>query len=173
MTSRNLVSEFEEEFRKTKAGCEKALSQIDDAGLHAQINLQQNSVAVVIQHVGGNLVSRFTDFMTSDGEKPFRNRDGEFEERHLSRAQLMEIWERGWQCLFVAILPLTDTDLSKTVMIRKEPHTVHKALLRACTHLSWHASQLALIGKHLKGSDWNFLTIPPKQSAEFNRSKGL
>ena len=173
MTSRNLVSEFEEEFRKTKAACEKAISQIGDAGLQTRINDQQNSVGVVIQHVGGNLVSRFTDFMTSDGEKPDRNRDGEFEDRQLSRAQLMDIWERGWACLFAAIAPLTDADLGKTVMIRKEPHTVHKALLRACTHLSWHASQFALIGKHLKGDSWKYLTIPPKQSADFNRSKGL
>jgi hypothetical protein len=173
MTSRYLVSEFEEEFRKAKAGCEKALSQIDDAGLHARINDQQNSAAVVIQHVGGNLVSRFTDFMTADGEKPDRNRDGEFEDRQLPRGELLEIWNRGWACLFAAIAPLTDADLGKTVMIRKEPHTVHKALLRACTHLSWHASQFALIGKHLKGDGWKYLTIPPKQSAEFNRSKGL
>jgi hypothetical protein len=173
MTSRNIVSEFEEEFRKTKAGCEKALSQIDDAGLHAQINADQNSPAIIIQHVGGNLVSRFTDFLTADGEKPNRDRENEFADRQLSRSELMEIWERGWNCLLSAVAPLTDEDLSKIVMIRNEPHSVHKALLRASTHLSWHAAQFALIGKHLKGADWKYLTIPPKRSTEFNRSKGM
>ena len=173
MTSRTLVTEFEDEFRNIKRACEKAISQIDDGSLHAKINAEQNSVAVVIQHVGGNLVSRFTDFLTADGEKPGRNREGEFEDRQLSRSQLMEIWERGWSCLLTAIAPLTDADLSKTAMIRKEPHSVHKALLRAATHLSWHAAQFAMIGKHFKGTDWKYLTIPPKQSGDFNQSKGL
>jgi hypothetical protein len=173
MTSRDRVMEFETEFRKTKAGCEKAISQIDDAGLHARVNAHQNSVAVIMQHVGGNLVSRFTDFLTTDGEKPNRDRENEFVDRKLSRSELMALWERGWSCLFTAIAPLTDADLSKTVMIRNEPHSVSKALLRAATHLSWHASQFALIGKHLQGEAWKYLTIPPKESAEFNRARGI
>ena len=173
MTSRDRVAEFEDEFRKIKAGCERAMSQLDDAGLHAQINAHQNCIAVVLQHISGNLTSRFADFFATDGEKANRDREGEFADRKLSRAALMQLWEKGWYCLFTAIAPMTETDLSKTVMIRNEPHSVNKALLRAAIHLSWHASQIALIGKHVKGEDWKYLTIPPKGSADFNRAKGL
>lgn len=173
MNDRTMLNALETEFRKTKRQAEAAVAQVDDAGLHARLNAQQNSIAVIVQHVAGNLVSRFTDFLTTDGEKPGRDREGEFVDRQLSREQLMELWERGWGCLFDAIGGLTDADLARTVMIRNEPHTVGLALVRQTAHYAWHAGQIALLAKHFKGDGWQYLTIPPGGSAEFNRKMGV
>ncbi len=173
MRERLMIGAFEEEFRKTKAMAEKAMLQVGDEALHAQINPRQNSVAVIVQHVGGNLLSRFTDFLISDGEKPSRDRDSEFVETALSRAELMELWERGWGCLFETLEALVDADMAKVVTIRREPHTVLKALVRASSHMAWHASQVALIAKHLAGEEWKYLTIAPKGTAAFNRKMGV
>jgi hypothetical protein len=173
MTDKPMLQVIEEEFRKTKGMAEGAMAQVDDAGLHAQINPRQNSIAVVVQHMAGNMVSRFTDFLTTDGEKPTRDRESEFADKSLPRPQLIAQWERGWKCLFDAIEPLRDADLDRIVTIRKEPHTVLKALVRQTAHYAWHAGQIALIAKHLKGEGWQYLTIPPRGSAEFNRKKGL
>jgi hypothetical protein len=172
MDDRQVIQTFEDEFRKTKAMTEKAMAQVSDVALHAQINPHQNSIAVIVQHVAGNLLSRFTEFLSTDGEKPWRDRETEFTDRNLARPQLAELWERGWNCLFAALAPLRDGDLSKTVLIRNEPHSVLRALVRATAHCAWHASQVALISKHFVGSEWHYLTIPPKSSAEFNRKMG-
>ena len=174
MSDRTAIEAFESEFRKTKATCEGAMRQVDDVGLHAQINDgRQNSIAVIVQHLHGNMLSRWTDFLGSDGEKPSRDRDGEFVERGLPRDELMRVWEEGWRCLFDALAPLTDADLGRTVMIRREPHTVGLALVRQMAHYSWHAGQIALIAKHLAGEKWKYLTVPPGGSGEFNRKMGL
>ena len=149
------------------------MEQVSDEQLHIAINPQQNSIAVIMQHMAGNMLSRFTDFITSDGEKPTRDRDGEFVERNLGRGELMAMWARGWGCIFGAIAPLNDEDLSRIVMIRGEPHTVSAALARQVAHYAWHAGQIALIAKHLKGEGWRYLTIPPRGSAEFNRRMGV
>src|SRR5579864_8473848 len=109
----------------------------------------------------GNMLSRWTDFLISDGEKPSRDRDGEFVDRGLSREQIMTLWEGAWHCVFDALAPLTDADLGRTVMIRKEPHTVALAIVRQIAHYSWHAGQIALVGKHLAGDRWKYLTVPP------------
>ena len=173
MSTRTTIEAFETEFRKTKSSCEAAIGQLDDAGLHARINPLQNSVAVIIQHLHGNMLSRWTDFLSSDGEKPTRNREAEFAERHLSRERLTGLWEEGWRCVFGALAELTDADLGRTVMIRNEPHTVALAIARQLAHYGWHAGQIALIGKHLLGDRWNYLTVPPGGSSAFNREQGV
>ena len=173
MSGRDLILAFEKEFQKSRSYCERAIGQLDDASLHVQINPQQNNIATIMQHVSGNLLSRFTDFLTSDGEKPTRNRDAEFIDQNLSRAELMALWNKAWTCVFDALASLTDSDLSRVITIRKEPHTVQLALIRSCAHAAWHAAQIALIAKHVKGSDWQYLTVPPGGSAEFNRKMGM
>lgn len=162
-----------DEFRKTQRGVEACLAQLDDDELHVRINPLQNSVAVILQHVAGNLRSRWTDFLRSDGEKPDRDRETEFEETRLSRAELMRRWQAGWQALFEALSPLTDADLSRIVLIRREPHTVFQAILRQTAHYNLHLGQIQLIGKHLRGPAWKYLSIPPGQSASFNQRMGL
>jgi hypothetical protein len=173
MTNRTTIKAFETEFRNAKSACERAMRQLDEAQLHAQINPQQNSIAVIVQHLHGNMLSRFTNFLTSDGEKPTRNREGEFADRKLSREALMALWEEGWQCVFAAIVPLGDEDLPRTVLIRNEPHTVALAIARQVAHYNWHAGQIALIGKHLLGETWNYLTVPPGGSGAFNQKMGM
>ncbi|MGH7176399.1 MAG: DUF1572 family protein [Tepidisphaeraceae bacterium] len=171
--NRTTIEAFESEFDRSKRYAESTMSQLTDADLHAQLNPRQNSVAVIIQHLHGNMLSRFTDFLTSDGEKPTRDRDREFVDRNLSRAQLMALWDQGWECVFDAMANLTDADLPRTVTIRAEPHTVALAITRQVAHYAWHAAQIALIGKHLVGERWKYLTIPPGGSSEFNKHKGL
>ena len=173
MEGRQFLAAFEQEFSRTKSMSEASIAQVSDEDLHRRINPQQNSISVVMQHVAGNLLSRFTDFLTSDGEKPNRDRESEFADHQLSRAQLMDIWERGWTCLFAALAPLNDEDLGRTVFIRNEPHTILKALVRASAHCAWHASQIALIAKHFTGADWKYLTIPPGGSNAFNQARGV
>lgn len=173
MSGRHLFEAFGSGFRKTKLQTERAIAQVDDAGLHLRLNARQNSVAVIVQHMAGNMFSRFTDFLIAHGEKPSRDREGEFVDRQLSRPELMDLWERGWTCLFDALAPLSDADLARTVMIRREPHTIFLALVRQTAHYAWHAGQIALIAKHFKGEGWQYLTIPPGGSAEFNRTMGL
>jgi hypothetical protein len=123
--------------------------------------------------MAGNMRSRFTDFLTTDGEKPDRNREGEFEEQNVSRQQIMAWWEEGWRTVFDALSPLTDADLSRTVMIRNEPHTVFAAINRQTAHYAYHVGQILLIAKHIRGEGWTYLSIPPGGSEQFNRDKGL
>lgn len=162
-----------EEFRKTKQMAEKCFAQLADADFHVRINPHQNSIAVIIQHLAGNMHSRWTDFLTSDGEKPGRDRESEFEERKLPRAQLMERWERGWAVLFDALQDLPDADLQRVVYIRNEPHTVFCAINRQTAHYNLHIGQIQLIAKHIRGAGWQYLSIPPGGSKEFNARMGV
>ncbi len=171
--SRLHLQTFEAEFQKTKSMIDRSLSQLSDVDLHYQLNPLQNSAAAILQHISGNQRSRFTDLLTTDGEKPSRNREAEFADQHLPRAQLLTLWEAAWSILFAALAPLTDADLEKIVTIRNEPHTVLKALLRASTHCAWHAAQIALIAKHLRQQDWQYLTISPGGSSAFNQKMGM
>jgi hypothetical protein len=161
------------EFRNTKQMAEKCFAQLGDDQLHKRINPHQNSIAVIVQHVSGNMLSRWTNFLTSDGEKPDRNRESEFDERKLPRAQLMERWERGWSALFDALEGLTDADLWRIVHIRNEPHTVFHAINRQTAHYNLHLGQIQLIAKHLRGEAWNYLSIPPGGTKEFNARMGV
>ena len=158
-----------DEFQKIKKLADKSIEQLSDDQLHVKIDAEANSVAVIMRHLAGNMRSRWVDFLASDGEKPGRLRDREFEEVAQTRAELMAEWEHGWQCLFSALTPLTDADLQRTIIIRGEPHSVYKAMSRQVAHYAGHAYQILLLAKHLRGTGWKTLSIPRGQSEEFNR----
>lgn len=161
------------EFRKTKSIAEGAMAQLADEQLFVRINLRQNSIAAIVRHMAGNMLSRFTDFLTTDGEKPGRDREREFDDAPVPRAELMALWERGWRCVFDAVESLTDADLSRVVTIRTEPHTVFQAVNRQTAHYAYHVGQILLIAKHLKGDGWQYLTIAPGQTRQFNQKMGM
>jgi hypothetical protein len=173
MSSRAFLQTFEGEFQKTKSMADRCIAQLSDDELHFQLNPLQNSVAAILQHMAGNMRSRFTDFLTTDGEKTTRDRESEFADQHLPRQQLLDLWTTGWNTLFAALAPLTDADLTRIVTIRNEPHTVLKAINRQTAHYAWHAAQIALIAKHLRQHAWQYLTIPPGGSDTFNQKMGI
>ena len=157
------------EFRKLKGFGDKALAQISEEDWLRQLDLESNSIAIVVKHIVGNMRSRWTDFLTTDGEKPDRNRDTEFEDPPATRAELMELWERGWKLLFSALEPLSDADLARTITIRTEPHSVTQAINRQIAHYSYHVGQIVYLARHFAGDKWQSLTIPKKKSGEFNK----
>lgn len=148
------------QFGKIKKHVEDALAQVTDDDLTKPIDPESNSLALILKHMAGNLRSRFTDFLTTDGEKPDRNRDAEFEDAPPSAA-LMTEWERGWSILFAALESLTPSDLLKDVHIRGQRHTVIEALHRALVHQSHHAGQVVFLAKHLRSSEWK--TLSPRR----------
>ena len=150
---------------------EKTFEQIGDDQLNWQYNTQSNSIGVIIQHLNGNMLSRFTDFLTSDGEKTWRNRETEFEEKNLSRSDLMNLWQKGWDCLFKAIGDLTDEDLGRIVLVRNQQHTVEEAINRQLAHYAYHIGQIVYIGRMAAGDDWKSLSIPKGQSGRYNAKK--
>jgi len=156
-------------FRNYKKLAERAIQQIDDEDFFKTIDAESNSVAVIVKHIAGNLHSRWRDFMTSDGEKPDRNRDTEFEMVADTRESLIQFWETGWQMLFGNIEPLTVEDFSKTVSIRGEPHTIVEAINRQLTHYSYHIGQIVFLAKHFRSADWKTLSVPKNKSAQFNQ----
>ena len=156
-------------FRNYKKLAERAIQQIDDEDFFKTIDAESNSVAVIVKHIAGNLHSRWRDFMTSDGEKPDRNRDTEFEMVADTRESLMQFWETGWQTLFDNIEPLAVEDFSRTVSIRGEPHTIIEAINRQLTHYSYHIGQIVFLAKHLRSADWKTLSVPKNKSAQFNQ----
>jgi hypothetical protein len=156
-------------FRYYKRLAERAMEQVSDADLFAELGPETNSIAIVIKHMSGNMRSRWTDFLTSDGEKPSRDRDSEFEAPPQTRAQVLEMWEQGWACLFTAIEPLTDEDLTRTVFIRDEAHSVMQTINRQVAHYQYHIGQIVLLARHFAGDRWQSLSIPRKGSAEFNQ----
>jgi uncharacterized damage-inducible protein DinB len=155
-------------FRYYKTLGERAMAQCPDEALFESLDAESNSIAIVVKHMAGNMRSRWMDFLTTDGEKPDRNRDTEFEDAPKTRAALMELWERGWKYVFDALEPLSDQDLIRTITIRTEPHSVTQAINRQVAHYSYHVGQIVYVAKHLAGSKWQTLTIPKKKSAEFN-----
>ena len=156
-------------FRYYKKLGERAMAQCPDDALFASLDAESNSIAIIVKHMAGNMRSRWTDFLTTDGEKPDRNRDTEFEDAPKTRAELMELWERGWKYVFDALEPLDDKDLVRTITVRTEPHSVMQAINRQIAHYSYHVGQIVYVAKHLAGSKWQTLTVPKKKSAEFNR----
>ena len=166
---RNFHSDAVQSFRNYKKLAERAMDQVSDEEFFATIDDEANSIAVVVKHIAGNLVSRWSDFLTTDGEKPTRDRDAEFEIREDSRAALMEYWEMGWKTLFDNIEPLTVEDFSKILTIRGQVHTIVEALNRQLTHYSYHIGQIVLLAKHFKSADWTSLSIPKNRSADFNQ----
>ena len=156
-------------FRYYKKLAERAMEQVPDAGLFHADNAQSNSIAILAKHIAGNARSRWTDFLTTDGEKPDRHRDTEFEDPPETREALLAAWEDGWSRLFAALEPLTDADLTRTVTIRGEPHSVMQAVNRAMAHYASHVGQILMLAKSLVGEDWKSLSVPRGQSEEFNR----
>ena len=156
-------------FRQYKTLAERAMEQLTDQQLFHSIDPESNSVAIIVKHMAGNMRSRWTDFLTSDGEKPNRDRDSEFVEPPSDRKSLMEAWENGWQCVFRALEPLTDADLGRPVMIRGEAHSVMQAINRQVAHYSNHVGQIVFLSKHLAHAHWQTLSVPRNRSAEYNR----
>lgn len=163
-----LVRTTVEELQKVKQLAEGAIGQLDDEQLWARIDPESNSVAVLMRHMAGNMRSRWTDFRTSDGEKPDRLRDQEFEDATLSRDALLAEWNDGWARVFSALELLSDDDLQATVFIREEPHTIYRAIVRQIVHYAGHTYQILALAKHLKGAAWTTLSIPRGQSEVFN-----
>lgn len=155
-------------FHYYKNLAERALQQVTDEQLHTLLDEDANSIAIVMKHMAGNMKSRWTDFLSSDGEKPWRNRDNEFVAPERTRNSLMEMWEEGWECLFTALQSITDADLGRTVTIRGEAHSVLQAINRQVAHYAYHCGQIVLLAKHFQHSVWNPLTVPKGKSAEFN-----
>ena len=168
LTSR--IQDSTELFRYYKKLAERAMAQCPDEGLLATLDGESNSIAIIVKHMVGNMRSRWTDFLTTDGEKPDRHRDTEFEEPVKSREELLAAWERGWKYLFDALGGLSDTDLTRTVLIRTEPHSVMQAINRQVAHYSYHVGQITFLAKHFsaEAGKWMALTVPRKKSAAFN-----
>lgn len=158
-------------FEQYKLLAEKAIAQMDDEDLKWKANEDSNSVVNIMKHMWGNMLSRWTDFLTTDGEKTWRKRDEEFEDENMTTADQMQRWEEGWRCVFAAIGELTEADLVKTVYIRNEPHTVSDAIMRQIAHYAYHVGQIVYIAKERSRKEWNSLSIPRNKSAAFNESK--
>ena len=156
-------------FRYHKGLVERAIAQLSDEQLLAVLDGEANSIGVIVKHLTGNMRSRFTDFLTTDGEKPGRDRDAEFENPPGSRAELMALWEEGWNCVFTAIEPITEEDLQRSITIRGEAHSVMQAINRQVAHYAYHCGQIVLLAKHFKSGQWQTVSIPRRKSAEYNR----
>lgn len=147
---------------------EAAMAQVSDADLVTALDPEMNSIALIVKHVAGNMRSRWKGFPEADGEKPDRNRDTEFEAPPATRAELMKLWEDGWACIFTALDPLTDADLSRDTFIRNERHSVLQAINRQLAHYSYHVGQIVFLAKHLQSENWKSLSVPRGHSAGFN-----
>src|SRR3981081_2374317 len=155
-------------FRYYKRLGDNAIAQCPDDRLCADIDPESNSVAIIVKHMAGNMRSRWSNFLTTDGEKPDRQRDTEFEDAPATRAEIVAMWDAGWNYLIEALTSLTDADLSRAITIRTEPHSVTQAINRQVAHYSYHVGQIVYLARHLAGSNWRTLTIPTNQSGEFN-----
>jgi len=160
-----LIDDFRTDFARYKQMGEQAMAQMTDDALNVVPPPDGNSVAMIVRHISGNLVSRFTDFLTTDGEKPNRHRDDEFETQQYTRAQVQEIWERGWRVVLQTLSELDDSTLQRTVSIRQEQMTVHRALTRSLAHIAYHVGQIVLLGKTAAGDAWKTLSIPKRKHA--------
>ena len=157
-------------FEANKRLADRAVEQVPDEKLHVALSSDTNSIAVIMKHVAGNLLSRWTDFLTTDGEKPRRDRDSEFIDSFKSRAEVLELWERGWACLMTTLKNLKPDDLGKTVTIRGEPHSVPLAMERSLGHTCYHIGQIVQLARIHAGDNWKTLTIPRGQSETYNQA---
>lgn len=158
---------IQERFNSVKELGDKTIDQLSDDDIHWVLNDGSNSIAVIVKHLNGNMTSRWSDFLTSDGEKPYRNRELEFEDTISSKQELMTSWDKGWTILFQSLSELEEKDLLKTVYIRGEGHTVLEAIERQLAHYAYHIGQIVFIGKQLKGTNWESLSIPKGESEEY------
>ena len=156
-------------FKEYKRLGEKTFDQLNEDEMHFQPNKESNSIAIIIQHLNGNMVSRWTNFLSEDGEKEWRNRDDEFEVHQFSKQQLMDKWNEGWKVVLETLQSLTANDLTKNITIRSQPLNVVDAINRQLAHYSYHVGQIVYLGRWLRQADWNSLTIPKNQSNEYNQ----
>ncbi|MCB0430066.1 MAG: DUF1572 family protein [Flavobacteriales bacterium] len=160
-----------QQFEAYKALGEKTFAQLPDEKLFWQYNADSNSIATVVKHMWGNMLSRWTDFLTTDGEKEWREREAEFENDITTREELLKKWKEGWGCLLGALHSLSEEDLQKQVKIRNQPHTVPEAIFRQLAHYSYHVGQIVYVGKMIADGDWQSLSIPKGGTAAFNKEK--
>jgi uncharacterized damage-inducible protein DinB len=156
-------------FRYYKKLAEGAMEQVSDEQLFTALDEEMNSIAIIAKHMAGNMRSRWTDFLTSDGEKPDRNRDTEFVAPPATRKDLMQVWNDGWERIFQALELLSNKDLEREIFIRGEAHSVMQAINRQIAHYAYHCGQIVFLAKHLKGNSWKTLSVPRNKSADFNR----
>ena len=159
------------QFQYYKLLGDKTFAQISERDLHWQFNEGSNSTAIIVKHIVGNMLSRWTNLLTEDGEKPWRRRDDEFVDTYETKEEMLADWERGWQCLFSAIEPLTDNDLERIIYIRNHGHTVTEAINRQLAHYSYHIGQIVLLGKMINNNEWESLSIPKGESTAYNKNK--
>jgi len=165
-----VLNDFIDEYAKYKIIGDKALKQVPDSVLNQVIATDNNSIAILVRHISGNLISRFTDFLTTDGEKPWRNRDSEFEDADYNRESVQKMWTAGWDLLESELAKLSDEDLSKTVFIRGHAMTVHAALSRSLAHTAHHIGQIVLLARIHSESPWQWISIPKGGSATYNKN---
>lgn len=166
----SVITSILDEYKRYRALAEAAIGQVDDAELVRLGPAGGNSIDILIRHLAGNLKSRFTDFRTSDGEKPWRHRDDEFEAVSLSRAELMAGWDAAWATVLGEVSKLTDDDLSETVTVRRQPLRIDEALHRSLAHTAYHVGQIVYLAKEMRGEAWRTLSIPKGKSEEYNRT---
>lgn len=171
MTIDNYLQSVRKQFQYYKVLGERTFDQLRDADLFWQYNEESNSIAITVNHLHGNMLSRWTDFLTTDGEKDWRDREAEFHSSIQSRAILIDRWEEGWSCLFTALDTLNQESIELPVYIRNQQHTIYEAINRQMMHYAYHVGQIVYIGRMIRGSEWQSLSIPKGQSAAFNASK--
>lgn len=165
-----MLKDFSDEYARYRSIGENAIQQVSDEALNEVLSPDINSIAMIVRHISGNLLSRFTDFQTSDGEKPWRDRDSEFEETTYDRQDVEQMWAKGWEVLETALLELKDEDLQRNVYIRGQAWTIHGALCRSLAHVSYHVGQIVLSARILNGGNWQSISVPKGQSREYNRN---
>ena len=169
--TRSIIASYEKQFNYYRSLGEKAIAQVSDEQLISHKSVEDNSIAVIVKHLWGNMRSRWTDFLNSDGEKEWRQRDDEFLLEDYSRKMMIERWDEGWDCLFSALSELDDSQLTQTIYIRNQGHSVQEAINRQLAHYSYHVGQIVVLAKQCAGENWKSLSIPRNQSAEFNKQK--
>jgi len=171
MDAANYIESVRKQFQYYRTLGDRTFVQLEDSELFHRPQSKTNSIAMIVKHIAGNMKSRFTDFLDSDGEKPWRNRETEFDDSIRTRAALLQIWEAGWDCLDQAIDSVTEEDFTRLVYIRNQGHTLPEALNRQMGHYAYHVGQIVWIGTMIKGSDWQSLSIPKGESAQFNSKR--
>lgn len=169
--SNNYLESARKQFEYYKQLGDRTFDQLAEEDLFWQFNPESNSIAIIVRHLWGNMLSRWTDFLTSDGEKEWRNRDAEFEASIKTERELREKWEAGWACVFTALDSINEDNFQTTVYIRNMGHTIPEAVNRQMAHYAYHVGQIVFIGRMIKGQDWQSLSIPKGQSAAFNAKK--
>jgi len=165
-TGSNFLSITIRLFNTYKGLADKAMEDLEEVDIHYQPNGISNNISILVKHLSGNMLSRFTDFLNSDGEKEWRQRDAEFEDTYVSKNEMLQAWQVGWSCLFATLSALSEDDLMKTVFIRKEAHTVLEAITRQLAHYASHVGQIVFLAKIIQGDKWMYLSIPPGKSVE-------